>query len=164
MSIELIIISIDFHGQIGDADARPWRPPEWNEAAPVPAMSQIVFVQPPAGAAHPRPHGWKTLSLLLLRSTFQAAQSRPAAHTTPYRSVTDFLLLLLLLFGGRGKKKKSIGSSIVLTWVVRTWELSPRRSYPPPPYDLGLQLWLSTGVFKDWTLVFVRQRERERDK
>ena len=32
----------------------------------------------------------------------------------------------------------------------------------PPPYDLGLQLWLSTGVFKDWTLVFVRQRERER--
>lgn len=90
---------LDFHGQVGDADARPGRPPERNEAAPMPAVSQVVFVQPPAGAAHPRPHGRKTLSLLLLRSPFQAAQSRPATHSPSYRSVlflTHFSYPILL--------------------------------------------------------------------
>ena len=80
-------MNADFHGEIGDADARPGRPPERNEAAPVPAVSQVVFVQPPAGPAHPRPHGRKTLPLLLLRPTLQAAQPRPAAHSPPHRSV-----------------------------------------------------------------------------
>lgn len=53
---DVVLYRPDFHGQIGDADARPGRPPERNEAAPVPTVSQVVFIQPSTGAAHPRAH------------------------------------------------------------------------------------------------------------
>ena len=82
----------DFYGEIGDADARAGRAPQRHEAAPVPAVSQVVLVEPPAGAAHPRPHRREALPLLLLRPPLQAAQPRPAAHATPHRSVQPSFL------------------------------------------------------------------------
>lgn len=76
---------IDFYGEIGDADARSGRASERDEAASVPTVSQIVFVQSSAGAAHPRAHGRKALPVLLLRPTLQTAQPRSAAHSPPHR-------------------------------------------------------------------------------
>ena len=75
----------DIYGEISYADARSRRSPQWDQAASVSAVSQVVLVQSSISPTHPRSHGRKALPLLLLRPSLQAAQPRPATHATPHR-------------------------------------------------------------------------------
>ena len=80
-------IIADFHAQVRDAAARAGDAQERGEATPVSAVSQVLLLQPPAGAAHKGTHRGKAVQVLLLRPALQAAQPRAAAHATAHRSV-----------------------------------------------------------------------------
>lgn len=56
---------------------------QWSggkQTAPVPAVSQVVQLQPPASPAHTRAHGRETVQVFLLRAPLQTAQPRPTTH------------------------------------------------------------------------------------
>lgn len=74
----------DLHAQVCDADAQSGGAPQRGEAAPVPAVPQVLLLQPSAGAAHPGPHRGETLQVLLLRPPLQAVVPRSAAHPTTH--------------------------------------------------------------------------------
>lgn len=83
----------DLHAQECDADARvPGQSSRSEQAAPVPAVSQVVQQQSSAGAAHTSSHWRETVQVLLLRATLQAAQSCTTTHASPHRSVTHHQL------------------------------------------------------------------------
>lgn len=58
----------DLHAQVGDADARQGaiEAARGEQAAPVPAMPQVLLIQPPARPAHQGTHRRKALQVLLL--------------------------------------------------------------------------------------------------
>ena len=74
----------DFHAQVCDADAQPRSPPGRSEAPPVPAVSEVLQLQPPARPAHQSAHRRKTLQMFVLRPALQATLARPAAHATAH--------------------------------------------------------------------------------
>lgn len=82
----------DLHAQERHADARAWaaaRPRRRGEAAPVPAVLEVVQLEPPAGAAHSSPHRREAVQMLILRQTLQTAQPRTTAYQTTHGYV-DF--------------------------------------------------------------------------
>lgn len=60
--------SKNLHAQVGDADARQGavEAAGGEQAAPVPAVPQVLLLQPPAGPAHQGAHRREALQVLLL--------------------------------------------------------------------------------------------------
>ncbi|GIX66929.1 uncharacterized protein CEXT_721581 [Caerostris extrusa] len=63
----------DLHAQVCNAAPLEGGPPRRHQALPVPAVSQVVLLQPPTAATHPHPHGREALQVFLLRQEIQAA-------------------------------------------------------------------------------------------
>ncbi|GBN41254.1 hypothetical protein AVEN_118859-1 [Araneus ventricosus] len=70
----------DLHAQVCDAAPLPGGSPRRHQALPVPAVSQVILLQPPTAAAHPHPHRREALQVFLLRQEIQATLARAAAH------------------------------------------------------------------------------------
>lgn len=67
--ITLEQIVTDIHAQKRNADARkgtPARVGRRGQAAPVPAVPEVLQLQPPAGSAHQGPYWRKTIQMLVL--------------------------------------------------------------------------------------------------
>ncbi|PRD20071.1 UNVERIFIED_CONTAM: hypothetical protein NCL1_55622 [Trichonephila clavipes] len=77
----------DLHAQVCDAAPLPRSSPWGHQALPVPAMSQVVLLQPPTAAAHPHPHGREALQVFLLRQEIQTALTCATAHQAAHRCV-----------------------------------------------------------------------------
>lgn len=68
-----------------------------GQAAPVPAVPQVLLQQSPARPAHQGAHGREAVQVQLLRQEVQAAQPRPTAHEATHRSVAMTSVLSSIL-------------------------------------------------------------------
>lgn len=71
-----------FRGRRSGGWRRSWG--RGRQAAPMSPVLEGVLVQPPAGAAHPRPHGRETVQVLLLREEVQAAVACATTHPSTH--------------------------------------------------------------------------------
>lgn len=84
-------IDADLYAQERNADARAGTP-AWSrrggKAPPVPAVPQVLQLQPPVSPAHQGAHWGEAVQMLLLRSEVQAVESCATTHQITHRRTT----------------------------------------------------------------------------